>query len=148
MNKLGDDEAAAIIMDVIPMVNSRIRYEMRSHRMPGLTIPQFRTLVYLFRHENASLSELAEHINLMLPSTSKLIDALVERKLVIRRDSPKDRRRVSLKLSDAGLKELTKTRNSTEARFASLLSDLTVEERSALASSLSMLKSIFLSQSK
>ena len=76
---LSESETAAAIMDVVPLVHARIRTEMRSYRMPGLSIPQFRALIYLFRHENASLSDVAEHLNLKLPSTSKLINALVER---------------------------------------------------------------------
>jgi DNA-binding MarR family transcriptional regulator len=141
-----ENETAAVIMDVVPLIHARIRSEMRSYRMPGLSIPQFRALIYLFRHENASLSELAEHLNLKLPSTSKLIDALVERKLVMRNDSPDDRRRVSLKLSGAGLKELTKTRNSAGARIADILSALTLEQRYALTSALTMIRPLFLNQ--
>lgn len=138
-----DPSLAAVIMDVIPLVRSCIRSEMRSSRTPGLSLLQFRALIYLYRHKNVSLSELAEHINLKLPSTSKLIDALVERGLVVRRDSAQDRRRISLKLSANGLDELTRTRDSAEERLSMLLADLNPEQQSGIIESLTLLKSLF-----
>ena len=146
MPRLSESETAAVIMDVVPLVHARIRTEMRSYRMPGLSIPQFRALIYLFRHENASLSDVAEHLNLKLPSTSKLINALVERQLVIRHDQPEDRRRVSLKLSDAGLRELMKTRKNAEAKIADLLVILSTGQRQALTAALAMIRPLFVNK--
>ena len=145
-SKSGGSGTASVIMDVIPLVMGRIRVEMRSRRTPGLSILQFRALIYLFRHENVSLSQLAEYIGLQLPSTSKLIDALVERKLVVRRESMVDRRRMCLKLSTTGLAELKRTRQSAETRLAGLLAVLTPEQQSGISASLTTLRSLFASQ--
>jgi len=139
---------AAVIMDVIPLVMGRIRVEMRSRRTPGLSILQFRALIYISRHENVSLSQLAEHIGLKLPSTSKLVDALVERKLVVRRESTADRRRMCLKLSKTGREELTRTRQSAEKRLAGLLALLSPEQQSGISASLTTLRSLFTSQNR
>ena len=49
-----------------------------------LSVPQFRTLLFLRRHPGASLSEVAEHIGLTLPSISKMIDRLEARDLLAR----------------------------------------------------------------
>ncbi|MCX5999878.1 MAG: hypothetical protein NTU41_09910, partial [Chloroflexi bacterium] len=65
-------ECAALLMDVVPLVMRRIRMEMRRQGMPGLSVPQLRALIYLYRNEGASHSELAEHIGLGLPSMSKM----------------------------------------------------------------------------
>jgi len=136
-------EPAALIMDVIPLIMSYIRSEMRSRRMPGLSIPQFRSLIYLYRHEDASLSQVSEHVGLKLPSTSKMIDALVERKLVIRKTSATDRRFVKLKLSATGEAELAKARRSTETQLAEILSALTPEQQDNIIASLEELRSLF-----
>ena len=136
-------ESAALLMEVVPRVMRLIRTEMRSHRTPGLSVPQFRTLTYLYRHEGASLSEVAEHIGLKLPSTSRNIDALVARKLVIRRSLARDRRYISLRLSANGLAELRRTRRITEARLAEALAVLLPEQQASVVEALKWLGQVF-----
>ena len=136
-------EGAALLMEVVPRVMQRIRMEMRSHRTPGLSVPELRTLIYLYRHEGASLSEVAEHTGHKLPSMSKTIDALVARKLVIRKAPPHDRRYVSLKLSAQGLAELRRTRRTTEARLADVLAALSPEQQATVVDALKMLGQVF-----
>lgn len=136
-------EGASLLMEVVPRVMHRIRMEMRSHRAPGLTVPQLRTLIYIYRNEGASLSEAAEHIGLKLPSMSKTVDALVARKLVIRRVVADDRRYVSLRLSAHGLAELRRTRRMTEARLAEVLRLLPPEQQEKVVEALKMLGQVF-----
>jgi DNA-binding MarR family transcriptional regulator len=136
-------ESAALLMEVVPRVMQRIRMEMRSHRTPGLSVPELRTLIHLYRNEGASLSEVAEHTGLKLPSMSKTIDALVARKLVIRSALARDRRYVSLKLSAQGLAELRRTRRITEARLAEALAALLPEQQARVAEALKMLEQVF-----
>lgn len=136
-------EGASLLMEVVPWVMHRIRMEMRSHRAPGLTVPQLRTLIYIYRNEGASLSEAAEHIGLKLPSMSKTVDALVARKLVIRRVVADDRRYVSLRLSAHGLAELRRTRRMTEARLAEVLRLLPPEQQEKVVEALKMLGQVF-----
>jgi DNA-binding MarR family transcriptional regulator len=136
-------EGASLLMEVVPRVMRRIRMEMRSHRAPGLTVPQLRTLIYIYQNEGASLSEAAEHIGLKLPSMSKTVDALVDRKLVIRRVVADDRRYVSLRLSAHGLAELRRTRRMTEARLAEALGLLPSEQQANVVEALKMLGQVF-----
>jgi len=136
-------EGAALLMEVVPRVMQRIRMEMRSHRAPGLSVPELRTLIYLYRNEGVSLSEVAEHIGLKLPSMSKTVDALVARKLVIRRALAHDRRYMSLRLSAHGLAELRRTRRITEARLAEALSVLLPEQQAGVVEALKMLGQVF-----
>ncbi len=138
-----DLEGASFLMEVVPMVMRRIRMEMRSHRAPGLTVPQLRTLGYIYRNEGASQSEVAEHIGLKLPSMSKTVDALVARKLVIRKVAADDRRYVSLRLSAHGLAELKRTRRMTEARLAEVLGLLLPEQQAKVVEALKMLGQVF-----
>jgi len=131
------------LMEVVPRVMQRIRMEMRGHRTPGLSVPELRTLIYLYRNEGVSLSEVAEHIGFKLPSMSKTIDALVDRKLVIRRALAHDRRYISLRLSAHGLAELRRTRRITEASLAEALSALLPEQQSKAIEALKMLGQVF-----
>jgi DNA-binding MarR family transcriptional regulator len=136
-------EGASLLMEVVPRVMRRIRTEMRSNRAPGLTVPQLRTLVYIYRNEGASLSEVAEHVGLKLPSMSKTVDALVARRLVIRKAVADDRRYVSLRLSAHGLAELSRTRSMTEARLAEVLGLLLPEQQARVVEALKMLGRAF-----
>jgi MarR family transcriptional regulator for hemolysin len=96
------EECVREVLDVIPMVMRSLRAEFRSHRGRDLSIPQYRTLMYLRRTPGKSLADLAEHLGITPPSTSKLVDGLVKRGLVSRQDFPADRRKIVLSLTQAG----------------------------------------------
>ena len=88
------------VLDVVPLVMRAIRAELRRHRTADLSLAQFRTLAYLNSHAEVSLSEVAEHIGLSLPTMSKLVDGLLGRGLLTREEDPADRRRVILCLTE------------------------------------------------
>jgi len=134
---------ATTVMDTIPLIMRYIRMEMRSRRAPGLSIPQFRTLVFLNRNEGVSLSEVANHIGLTLPSASKIINALVARKLVIRSELLKDRRYNSLKLSKLGCNALIKAQRGTASSLAEKLIALSPSQQEMVEETMRTLGSIF-----
>ncbi len=136
-------QCAAMLMEVVPAVMRRIRTEMRSQRMPSLSVPQFRALIYLRRNEGASLSDVADQLGIMLPSMSKAIDALVGRGLVIRRVSPSDRRYASLRLSARGQTELRRARSITEANLALALSALSPAQQAEVVQGLRAMGQVF-----
>lgn len=136
-------ECARLVMETVPLVMRRIRLEMRSQRMPSLSVPQLRTLIYLHGNEGASLSELADHVGLELPSMSKTIDVLVGRGLVIRRVSESDRRCANLRLSARGRTELIRARRTTEAHLAEALNTLSPTEQAGIVQALEALRSVF-----
>ena len=67
------ETSARQVLEVIPRVMRQIRTEMRSCRMPDLTVPQLRALAFINSNAGASLSDVSEHLGLALPSTSKLM---------------------------------------------------------------------------
>jgi DNA-binding MarR family transcriptional regulator len=136
-------ECAGHILETVPLVMRTIRNEMRSHRGSDLSVPQFRVLVYLNRHEGASLSDMAEHMGLTLPSMSKMVDGLVSRRLVSRRMDPDDRRRVTLAPTALGRTEMQAAYKATESRLAERLEMLAASERRTILKAMESLKSIF-----
>jgi len=120
------------VLETVPLLMRVIRAEMRRHRGPGLSVPQFRALAFLGRQGGPSLSEVAEHIGLTLPAMSQSIDGLVARGLVARRVSTADRRRITLTLTAAGRSVLAVARRSTQAGLAARLVDLAPAEREAV----------------
>ncbi len=137
------EDCAREVLDVVPLVMRIIRGELRRRGRPELTVPQFRSLAFLDRAGSASLSELADHIGLTLPSASKLVDGLVDRGLATRAEDPVDRRRMSLCLTDAGHERMAIARASTQAYLAQRLNQLTAEERSGVDQAMRSLRQLF-----
>jgi len=81
MSKLLNN-CAQELMDTAPQIIQSIRVEMRRGRGSDISIPQFRTLRFIQCNPDSSLSNLAEHLGLTLPSVSKLVDGLVKQELL------------------------------------------------------------------
>jgi DNA-binding MarR family transcriptional regulator len=137
------DACAQEILDVVPVVMRTIRAELRRHRTADLSVPQFRTLAFIDRCADASLSDVAEHIGLTLPSMSKIVDGLVARKLVTRQTHATDRRRMMLALTPRGQTALQASREATRACLAEDLTGLTERQRETIAQALEILRPVF-----
>lgn len=140
--RIASEETAREVLETVPSIMRAIRAEMRAHRAADLSVPQFRALAFLNRHPGASLSELADHIGLSLPSASKLMDGLVARKLATREMHAGDRR-ITLVLTARGRATLEAARRSTQSRLAERLSALSGTERAAVVRAMHILRPIF-----
>lgn len=140
--KATSSECSAQLIELAPIIMRLIGSEMRLRTMPGLTIPQYRTLNYLQRHPQCSLSDVAAYLGLTLPSTSKLMQKFVTQKVVVRRVA-KDRRRVRLSLTQQGTSALAQARLETRQKLAESLSSLSWEELALVSSALRVLSSAF-----
>lgn len=136
-------ETAGQVMEVVPLVMRTMRAEMRARRGRDLSVPAFRALGYIRRHPGASLSALAEHIGLTLPSASKLVEGLVERRLVMRRVDVDDRRRMTLDLTAKGRDLLESAYNSALGAMARYLARLSDQERADVLRAMEILNPIF-----
>ncbi len=139
------EEAARQVLDTIPLVMRTIRAEFRAQRSNDLSVPQFRALAYINGNDGSSLSSLANHIGLTLPSMSTLVDGLVSRGLVAREEYLEDRRRICLRITPKGKSELEAVHDHTEAFLSDKLSGLTQEDLTKITQSLQILKDLFVS---
>jgi MarR family transcriptional regulator for hemolysin len=137
------DACASELMDTAPQIMQAVRVEMRRGRGSDISIPQFRTLAFIQRSLDASLSNLAEHLGLTLPSVSKLVDGLVKQKLVIRQESTTDRRRITLALTKAGASIVNLARTGAEANLAKKLENLSSNELETICQAMQLLRPIF-----
>jgi DNA-binding MarR family transcriptional regulator len=110
--------------------------------MEGLTVPQYRALSFINRHPDASLNDVASHLGLTAPSTSKLVQKLVIQK-VIRRRTGEDRRRICLSLTEQGAGAFKKARLETQQQLAEELGRLSDEDIALISNALSMLSKAF-----
>ncbi len=134
---------AAWVADTVPLVMRTIRAEMRRHRSADLSVPQFRALAFLRRHPGASLSHVAEHVGLTLPSTSKMIDRLVVRGLVVREAASDDRRCITLILTPAGESIVQQASEATQACLAGILTTLPPAEQASVMQAMQILQRTF-----
>jgi DNA-binding MarR family transcriptional regulator len=139
-------ECAKTVLDVVPQVMRAIRSDLRSHRTADLSIPQFRILNYISRNPQASLSNLADHIGLTLPTMSKMVDSLVAREWVTRQASPDDRRRVLLGLTGRGKIMLDQALAKTQASLAEKLSSLPAADQEMVSEAMKCLQTVFLTE--
>jgi DNA-binding MarR family transcriptional regulator len=137
------DECAHAVLDAVPLIMRSIRHEMRSHRAPDLSVPQFRALVFLSRHQGSSLSDVATHLGLTAPSTSVMVNGLVSRDLVARRMDPADRRRVTLALTPVGQAAMESAYKMTESRLGDRLAALPEPERAMILQAMQALVPVF-----
>jgi DNA-binding MarR family transcriptional regulator len=120
-----------------------IRGELRLHRRGDVSIPQFRTLLFLSGHENASLSEVTEHIGLTLPSMSRMVDILVKRGLLTRETHHGDRRRITLALTTRGRTKLRMAMEATETYLRAIFMELSPTERGMVVKAMKVLRPVF-----
>ena len=137
------DDCAHEILEVIPLVMRVIRSEMRQRRAEGLTVPQFRALLYVDRMPGTSLSEVAEYLGLTLPSTSALVDGLVTRELLLRQSDRQDRRRMTLNLTPEGKSQLEIAQEGTQRQLVERISGLSDAERSKIVEVMRLLRPLF-----
>lgn len=97
---------------------------MRAGRAPGMSVPQFRLLLFIRRNPGTSLSPVADHLGTTLPAASQLVQRLVVSGLVARTQDPKERRRIDLKLTEAGAAALDECQASTRAWLSQRLAGL------------------------
>jgi DNA-binding MarR family transcriptional regulator len=143
--KATPEQVASELLEVAPSITREIRETMRRTREGDLTVTQFRVLGFIDRHTGASLSDVADHIGLALPSMSKLIDAMVKRKLVIREFDTVDRRRVTLQLSARGRTILETARSETRAVITQMVSVLEPAQLDTVYNALHALRPLFAS---
>jgi MarR family transcriptional regulator for hemolysin len=84
-----DEYIGVVISDVARLL--RTEFDRRVHRL-GITRAQWLVLTRLHRHPGASLSELAEMMEVEKATAGRMIDRLVANGWVARRTPPDDRR--------------------------------------------------------
>ena len=134
---------ARLVLDGVPSVMWFVRAQMRENRTADLSVPQFRTLILLQRWPHASISHIAEHLGASLPSASRLVTGLVQRKLIRRKASKSDRRQTTLELTATGRVVLRRAQRATLRSLAQKLKGLTEQERANLAAAMTLLPRVF-----
>ena len=139
-------QCAREILETVPLVMRFIRNQVGRHHTTGPSLPQFRTLTFLGRMNNASLSAVAEHLGLSLPAMSRLINGLVNKRLVVRQTVLTNRRQIALTLTAQGRATLEKVRGEIRWQLAGSLKALSATEQKTIQRGIRVLHRVFGSQ--
>lgn len=136
-------DCAREVLDVVPAVMRPLRQQMRSHREAGLSVPQFRAMCFAERYDGASLSAVADHLDLSLPTVSRMVNGLVQRGYLQRKSSEDDRRHMCLSIRPRGKAIMQAARAATLEFFIEKFRSLTAGQRGALVSTMRALREVF-----
>lgn len=141
--ELTPELCALEVMETVPLVMRFMRTQMRRHGPPTLSVPQFRVLRCLNRHPGVPLSFVADHLGVTRPTASNIVDRLVRHGLVNRAEDPRERRCVTLSLTDSGLRLLHQVHEATRDDVAGALSGLSPEQLVKVGEGLDLLGGVF-----
>ena len=130
------------LLDVVPPLMWHIRRTLRSFRR-GLSMPQFRALVMIGNAPDTSLSAVAEHLALSLPTTSRMVSGLVDKGLLTRQGCRTDRRQVSLGVTPKGRGVLDAAWSGTGRELAGHLAGVPAERRAAVVAAMGVVRDLF-----
>jgi DNA-binding MarR family transcriptional regulator len=108
----------------------------------GLSAPRLSALSVIVYGGPMSLAELAAAEQVKAPTMSRIVDALVERRLISRDAKPGDRRSVRIAATEQGIQLLNAGREQRVGALVTRLSKLADSERRALARGVEILERI------
>lgn len=96
-------------------------------------------LYHISASKNPTMRDIADYLCVTAPSASELVNELVSKGLLVRREDPEDRRIVRISLSPSGKAFLSKVLRLREEMLRGFLARLPKEDQKELARILSML---------
>jgi DNA-binding MarR family transcriptional regulator len=141
------ERCARTLLASAPRIMRFIRDQVRENRRARLSMVQFRTLAMLTCADGLTLSALSARLELSLPATSRMVDALVKRGLLKRRTQAADRRRVALSLARKGRAAFQSAHEATQAALAARFGALPAADVEFLGRALAILGGVFAPES-
>jgi DNA-binding MarR family transcriptional regulator len=135
-------DCAMEVLDAVPPVIWFLRKEMRGFRK-GLSLAQFRALTLIHRQPAASLSAVADHLGVSLPTASRLVQGLVKQGLLSRHGSADDRRQLSLAITAAGDTVLQTAWSGVQGRLMDQMRSLSTAQMQSVAQAMDVFKGVF-----
>jgi DNA-binding MarR family transcriptional regulator len=132
--------ATSELIDVVNLVTQAFWAELRRSG-PAIEMSQWSTLRRIGRSP-CTMSELARHKGVGLPTISKSVEMLVRRGWVERWIDKSDRRQTMVRLTPAGRRILTECRQALETFLDERLAHLTAAERNAVDASLQLVRKV------
>jgi DNA-binding MarR family transcriptional regulator len=133
---------AAHLLDTIPAIMNEWRKVMNDGLPQGLTVNQYRVL-YFVSTGFESQCLMAKHLGVTAAAMSKMVDGLVEKKMITRKGHLEDRRHIILSISASGKKIVKQMRLQVEKRMQAHLDVLATSQQKEIEKALITLQSVF-----
>ncbi len=104
----------------------------RTKAPSGLTSTQFAILVLVHRFDGLSISQLADRLDLTVPTVVRAVDALERKRLVVRQRSMEDQREVKIAATSEGKRARADLEQARRERLMRLLSAMSEAEIQSL----------------
>jgi DNA-binding MarR family transcriptional regulator len=137
--RAGRDAVPSAVMEVGLLVTRLVRAQAWGGRSSTLSDVQLRALTLVDAYPGCSPSALADYILLSRPAVTRVLDELVAQRLVARRSASGDRRRVELRATAAGRRQVETYLAGARAALAGRLADLSDDERDTVARAMAIL---------
>lgn len=135
-----DDPRTEVALRLTPVL---LRVGRRIRPASGeLAVGHFSTLATLYRYGPQRPSDLARVERFTAPAVTRIVGALEERGLVVRRPSPDDARSTLVEITDEGRRLLVAIRTEQAHGVAQLLAVLDDDELGQVASALDALEKV------
>jgi DNA-binding MarR family transcriptional regulator len=132
--------ATSELIDVVNLVTQAFWAELR-RTGPAIEMSQWSTLRRIGRSP-CTMSELARHKGVGLPTISKSVEMLVRRGWVERWIDKSDRRQTMVRLTASGRRILAECRHALETFLDERLAHLSTAERNAVDASLQLVRKV------
>jgi DNA-binding MarR family transcriptional regulator len=128
----GPDLSIAAEVDLAAAALLSVWDQAREQVATRLSVSQLRALLAVEEAPGVNLRRLAEAMNMILSSASRLCDRLVAAGLIDREPSRADRREIALSLTPTGARMLAELRAERRRRLAEILAGMSEPSRLAL----------------
>ena len=143
---LSSNRCAADMIETIPTIMRFLRSKVKDHAGSGASMPQIRVLGFLNQNPGASLSKVSEHLGVSNATTSSIVDRLVQKGLVERKEHPAERRFVELKLTSQGNRQFKELHLHASTELSAVLKDLPDAKVTQVIDAMNILKTLFSEQ--
>jgi len=98
------------------------------HQKNQVTPSQWQLLHLISHHDGIGVKEIAEHLGVTSSAATQMIDSLVDDGLLVRANSPEDRRAIKIKISEKSKKHMKLMREKVFKHLATIFETLTDKE--------------------
>jgi DNA-binding MarR family transcriptional regulator len=132
------ERASQDVRDLVELSRLLVSVAYRSLDVPeaSVPLPQFRALAILERHGPCTAGGLAEALDQIPSTVTRICDKLVAAGLVTRLNRPDNRREVEVKLTDPGHRLVQDVLTARAAELEQMLSRMPQTSRAGLAAAL------------
>ncbi len=131
-------EYAEILADlVVEILNKSAEDALSDSNIPqDLTRSLVECLQYVFLHGDSSLKQISYGLGISIPAASQLVDRLVRKSLVERKEAELDRRSMLVQITESGIANIKNIREKRTQWFHGVLEKMSVSDRESLTNGL------------